>query len=280
MSHCASRGKARSGRGTDIAIGGMYAPGDEQTISRIDGKYFQHCGRAGQLQLWLSRPSWRNIKSTWQEVSNFPWHQPPQNDSIVCTGAAPGWEPRGACQNWGEYPPGTGTLQPATPRGGSFKPLWVVAMFSLLSPCWQKPLGARDHSLVTLQPASRFLLWGKGGKEEKLVIVTSRLLPPKMLLPKGCPSGGGCWGRWLCPLRRTGHTDAVETGLGGSSYLWNAHGKCKHGAVSRALSRLFYLWITLPSPESVWVRVREININVAVVILISQFVLILSILWK
>lgn len=162
-----------------------------------------------------------------------------------------------------------------------FKPLWVVAMFSVLSPCWQKPLGARDHSLVTLQPASLFLLWGKGGKEEKLVIVTSRLLPPKMLLPKGCPSGGGCWGGVaLSSVRRTSHTDAVETGLGGSSYLWNAYGKCKHWAASRALSRLFYLWITLSSPESVWVHVREININVAVVILISPFVLILSILWK
>lgn len=155
---------------------------------------------AGQVQLWLSRPSWRNIKSTWQEVSNFPWHQPPQNDSIVCTGAAPGWEPRGACQNWGEYPPGTGTLQRATPKVSDFKPLWVVAMFSLLSPCWQKPLGGRDHSLVTLQPASLYLRWREGRKEEKLVIVTSRLLPPKMLLPKGCPSGGGCWGVWLCPL--------------------------------------------------------------------------------
>lgn len=57
MSPCASRGKARSGRGTDTTVGGMYPPGDEQTISRIDGKYFQRCGRAAQLQLSLSGPS-------------------------------------------------------------------------------------------------------------------------------------------------------------------------------------------------------------------------------
>lgn len=49
--HSASRGKARSRKGTemkDITIGGTHPPGDEQTIRRIDRKYFQYSGRAGQ----------------------------------------------------------------------------------------------------------------------------------------------------------------------------------------------------------------------------------------
>ena len=53
--HSASRGKARSRKGTevkDITIGGMHPPGDKRTIPRIDGKYFQHCGRAGQASLF------------------------------------------------------------------------------------------------------------------------------------------------------------------------------------------------------------------------------------
>lgn len=52
--HCASRGKARSRKGTDMkdmTIGGMHPPGDEQTIPRIDGKFLQHCGAAGQGSL-------------------------------------------------------------------------------------------------------------------------------------------------------------------------------------------------------------------------------------
>lgn len=53
--YSASKGKARSRKGTemkDITLGGPHPPGDEQTIPRIDGKYFQHCGRAGQASLF------------------------------------------------------------------------------------------------------------------------------------------------------------------------------------------------------------------------------------
>lgn len=53
--HSAGRGKVRSREGSEmkgITTGGTHPPGDEQTIPRTDGKYFQHCGRAGQASLF------------------------------------------------------------------------------------------------------------------------------------------------------------------------------------------------------------------------------------
>lgn len=209
-----------------------------------------------QLQLWLSWASWRNIKSSWQKIQNFPWCQPPQNDSIILTGATPGRELQGShdsppAEYWAEYPPDTGSLQHTALRGSRFQgPIGgsdVLLMHSLpakASVCW-------DRSLVTLQPASQFC-WCEVGDwgERRRIGYHCRLPPPKPLLPKGYPSvqvllpsvrSGNpqrCWGSWV---------EWKQLPLKG---LWKSNAGHLCQAVSKALSPgFFYLWITLTAPN-------------------------------
>lgn len=152
-----------------------------------------------------------------------------------------------ACWNWADCLLGTGSLQHATLQGSGFQgPIRGSSVLPTRSPPVEAPVcqGPQlSHSAACIPLPLLVRGGGEGGKEEKLVIAASRLSPPKMLLPKGCPSV-----RVPLPSVRSGnHTDAGETGLSGSSYLWRVREKCQ--AVSKALSRLFYLWITRPPPQ-------------------------------
>lgn len=106
-----------------------------------------------------------------------------------------------------------------------------VAMSSLVTPCWQKPLCAGNCSLVTLQPAS-LVLRRTGEKGERMRNWCHHLNHCSQRAALLC----GC----LCPLWGVGITLRLGR-LSGIICLWNVHGKFKCWVfLPGCLQRLFY----------------------------------------
>lgn len=137
----------------DVTACGTHPPADGQTIPRIDGKYFQHCGRAGFPHMVCSyncgchghpeetsNPAGRRFK-TFHGV-NLPRMTPlyllGQHQAESCR------VPMTALQLSTELSIHRTLAHCSTPpcEVADFKAQLAVAMFSLCTPCQQKPLCA------------------------------------------------------------------------------------------------------------------------------------------